>query len=80
MAEAIDYFLIQNLLNRYSDAVDRGDFDGVGEMFLHADVYFPGDATTKWVSFWDPAAPPVAGGARHTVAAPLDTIPVYRRA
>ena len=44
------------------------------------DVYFPGDATTKWVSFWDPAAPPVAGGARHTVAAPLDTIPVYRRA
>ena len=43
MAEAIDYFLIQNLLNRYSDAVDRGDFDGVGEMFLHADVYFPGE-------------------------------------
>jgi hypothetical protein len=26
MAEALDYFLIQNLLNRYSDAVDRGDF------------------------------------------------------
>ncbi len=26
MAEAIDYFLIQNILNRYSDAVDRGDF------------------------------------------------------
>ena len=43
MAEAIDYFLIQNLLNRYSDAVDRGDFDAVGTMFEHADVYFPGD-------------------------------------
>ncbi len=43
MAEAIDYFLIQNLLNRYSDAVDRGDFDAVGVMFRDADVYFPGD-------------------------------------
>jgi hypothetical protein len=35
MAEAIDYFLIQNLLNRYSDAVDRGDFNAVWEMFRH---------------------------------------------
>lgn len=43
MAEAIDYFLIQNLLHRYSDAVDRGDFAGVGEMFRHADVYYPGE-------------------------------------
>lgn len=43
MAEAIDYFMIQNLLNRYSDAVDRGDFERVGEMFRHADIYFPGD-------------------------------------
>jgi len=43
MAEAIDYFLIQNLLNRYSDAVDRGDFEAVGAMFRKADVYFPGD-------------------------------------
>ncbi len=43
MAEAIDYFLIQNLLNRYSDAVDRGDFEKVGEMFCDADVYFPGE-------------------------------------
>ena len=43
MAEAIDYFLIQNLLNRYSDAVDRGDFEKVGEMFREADVYFPGE-------------------------------------
>ena len=27
MAEAIDFFLIQNMLNRYSDAVDSGDCD-----------------------------------------------------
>ncbi len=44
MADGVDYFQIQNLLNRYSDAVDRGDFDSVGEMFRDADVYFPGDA------------------------------------
>ena len=43
MAEAIDYFLIQNLLNRYSDAADRGDFDFLGAMFRDADVYFPGE-------------------------------------
>jgi len=43
MAEAIDYFLIQNMLNRYSDAVDRGDFELVGTMFRDADVYFPGE-------------------------------------
>ena len=54
MPEAIDYFLIQNLLNRYSDAVDRGDFDAVGRMFLHADVYFPGDEK--------PAIPTGSGG------------------
>ena len=43
MAEAIDYFEIQNLLHRYSDAVDRGDFARVGELFRHADVYYPGE-------------------------------------
>lgn len=43
MAEAIDFFLIQNELNRYSDAVDRGDFAKVGRMFREADVYFPGE-------------------------------------
>ena len=43
MAEAIDYFHIQNLLHRYSDAVDRGDFARVGELFRHADVYYPGE-------------------------------------
>ena len=44
MPEAVDYFTIQNLLHLYSEAVDRGAFDEVGEMFRHADVYFPGDA------------------------------------
>ncbi len=43
MAEAIDYFLIQNLLHRYSDAVDRADFEALGAMFGAADVYFPGE-------------------------------------
>lgn len=43
MPEAIDYFLIQNMLGRYSDAVDRGDFEAVGALFQHADVYFPGE-------------------------------------
>ena len=43
MPEASDYFAIQNLLHLYSEAVDSGAFDEVGEMFRHADVYFPGD-------------------------------------
>ena len=43
-------------------------------------VTFPGDATTRWVSFWDARAPHIAGGTRSTVAAPLDIIPVYLRA
>ena len=42
-------------------------------------VYFPGSAATRWVSFWDARAPHIAGGTRKTVDAPLDTIPVYRR-
>jgi hypothetical protein len=41
--DGVDYFQIQNLLHRYSDAVDRGDFATVGKMFEHADVYFPGE-------------------------------------
>jgi len=43
MPSGSDYFEIQNLLHLYSEAVDRGAFDEVGEMFEHADVYFPGD-------------------------------------
>ena len=42
--EAIDYFLILNMLGRYSDAVDRGNFEAVGAMFQEADVYFPGES------------------------------------
>ena len=42
MSYADDYFAIINLLNRYSDAVDRGDFAMVGDMFREADIYFPG--------------------------------------
>ncbi len=43
MPNAVDYFTIQNLLHLYSEAVDRGAFDEVGEMFRDADVYFPGE-------------------------------------
>lgn len=43
MPDAIDYFEIQNLLHRYSEAVDLGDFDRVGALFREADVYFPGE-------------------------------------
>ena len=43
MPEAVDYFRIQNLLHLYSEAVDRGAFGEVGELFRHADVYFPGE-------------------------------------
>lgn len=43
MPDASDYFEIQNLLHLYSEAVDLGDFDRVGELFQHAAIYFPGD-------------------------------------
>ena len=43
MPDAQDYFTIQNMLHLYSEAVDNGEFDAVGEMFRHADVYFPGE-------------------------------------
>jgi 3-phenylpropionate/cinnamic acid dioxygenase small subunit len=42
MSYGDDYFMIINLLNRYSDAVDRGDFEMVGALFREADIYFPG--------------------------------------
>jgi alpha-glucosidase (family GH31 glycosyl hydrolase) len=41
-------------------------------------VYFPRGA--GWVSFWDRAATPIAGGVTKEIDAPLDTIPVYVRA
>jgi hypothetical protein len=38
---ADDYFAIQNLVYRYCDRLDRGDFAGVGALFAHADFYVP---------------------------------------
>jgi 3-phenylpropionate/cinnamic acid dioxygenase small subunit len=40
--EAEDYFAIQNLVYRYADLLDRGDLEGVGALFEHAEVYMPG--------------------------------------
>jgi hypothetical protein len=42
--EFSDYLQIQNLLHRYAYLMDQADFDGVGQMFAHADVHMPGDA------------------------------------
>jgi 3-phenylpropionate/cinnamic acid dioxygenase small subunit len=75
MADGADYFRIQNLLHLYSEAVDRGAFEEVGELFRHAEVYFPGDDTpavkagsgdfgahlTKWTRRF-----PEAGGTPRT--------------
>lgn len=44
--DASDYFKIQNLVYRYCERLDRGDFDGVGELFAKADVHMPG--TGQW--------------------------------
>jgi hypothetical protein len=42
--EFSDYLQIQNLLHRYAYLMDQADFDGVGQIFAHADVHMPGDA------------------------------------
>lgn len=34
-----DYHAIQNLIFRYCDYLDRGDFHAMGQLFAHADVY-----------------------------------------
>jgi hypothetical protein len=39
---ADDYFAIQNLLFSYPYALDRGDFDAVGQLFANAVVYTGG--------------------------------------
>jgi hypothetical protein len=44
--EFSDYLQIQNLLHRYAHLMDQADFDAVGQLFAHADVYMPGDAGT----------------------------------
>jgi hypothetical protein len=38
---ADDYFAIQNLVYRYCDRLDRGDYAGIGALFEHADFYVP---------------------------------------
>lgn len=38
---ADDYFQIQNLIYRYCDRIDRGDFAGLGALFEHAAIYVP---------------------------------------
>jgi len=42
--DAADYFAIQNLIHRYAERLDRGDFEGVAELFAEAEVYLPARA------------------------------------
>lgn len=37
-----DIIEIQNLLSQYCWLVDSGDFEGVGELFKHCDMYYDG--------------------------------------
>jgi ketosteroid isomerase-like protein len=41
---ADDYFAIQNLIYRYCDRIDRGDFAGVARLFEHAQLHVPARA------------------------------------
>jgi len=50
--QADDYFAIQNLLFSYPSTLDRGDFDGVGQIFRHANFYIAG----QLICSKDPAA------------------------
>lgn len=38
--ELADYLAIRNLIHRYCDHLDRGDFDAMAQLFAHADVYY----------------------------------------
>jgi SnoaL-like protein len=38
---ADDYFAIQNLIYRYCDRIDRGDFAGLAQLFAHAELHVP---------------------------------------
>jgi len=49
---ADDYVAIQNLIYRYCDRIDRGDFAGLGQLFAEADVHLP---TSGQVFRRDPA-------------------------
>lgn len=45
--QAEDYFSIQNLVFGYARLLDRGDFDGVGRLFAHADLYSQGKLVAR---------------------------------
>src|SRR5580765_4243029 len=38
---ADDYFAIQNLIYRYCERIDRGDFAGIAQLFAHAEIHVP---------------------------------------
>lgn len=38
---ADDYFAIQNLIYRYCDRIDRGDFAGLAQLFADAELHVP---------------------------------------
>jgi ketosteroid isomerase-like protein len=38
---ADDYFAIQNLIYRYCERIDRGDFAGIAQLFAHAHIHVP---------------------------------------
>jgi SnoaL-like domain len=38
---ADDYFAIQNLIYRYCERIDRGDFQGLAQLFAHAELHVP---------------------------------------
>lgn len=52
--QAADYFALINLAHAYADALDDGDFDRVGALFEHADIYMPGST--------EPDVPAGSGG------------------
>ena len=48
---ADDYFAIQNLIYRYCERLDRGDFEGVARLFEHAALHVPArDAPLRGVA------------------------------
>jgi 3-phenylpropionate/cinnamic acid dioxygenase small subunit len=40
--DTVDIIAIQNLLHRYCDYLDRGNFEAMAALFADADVYLPG--------------------------------------
>lgn len=40
--DTADIISLQNLLHRYCDYLDRGNFDAMAVLFAHAEVYLPG--------------------------------------